>query len=81
MTTILLRAYLRPSGTLSFVEFRDGTVGIVQDDQPVAGCRWGVDQLEQGMTIYHQLRAQAANAANAPAPEESAPVAEDFAHH
>lgn len=56
MKTVLLKAYLKPSGTLSFVEFRDGTVGIVQNDQPVAGCRWGVDQLEQGMTMFHRMR-------------------------
>lgn len=69
MKSVLLKAYLKPSGTLSFVEFTDGTVGIVQDDQPLAGCRWGADELEQGMTAFHRMRKMAAEAEMAQQPQ------------
>jgi hypothetical protein len=48
----------QPTGTLSLVEYLDGTLGILRDGQPIAGCRWQVGELDESISAFRDMDRQ-----------------------
>jgi hypothetical protein len=54
---VILYAALEP-GSLTLVEWNDGSYRVLHDDRPVPGCRWEPHQVEAAVKRFRQLTAQ-----------------------
>lgn len=53
--TVFFMGKPQPTGTLSLVEYLDGTYGILRDGKPVEGCRWQMGELDESISVFRDM--------------------------